>query len=143
MSNAETEAVKVFIVEDHPAVRKMLGRLIRRSDGLALCGEAGSAEAALEQIPACGAQLVLVDISLPGMDGIELIRVLHDRYPHLLSLAISGHDEGVYAVPALRAGAHGYVMKGEVLKVGEAIRQVRNGEVYASDEVRAKLDRLA
>lgn len=141
MAKAQDD-INVFIVEDHAAVRKMLGRLIRRSDGLALCGEAGSAEAALEQLPSCGPQLVLVDISLPGMDGIELIRVLHERYPHLVLLAISGHDESVYAVPAIRAGARGYVMKGEVLKVAEAIRQVCNGNVYASDEVRAKLEHV-
>lgn len=142
MSNGPTEEIKVFIVEDHDAVRKMLGRLIQRSDGLSLCGQAESAEAALEQLPACDVQLVLVDVSLPGTDGIELIRILHERYPDLLSLAISGHDESVYAIPALRAGARGYVMKGEVLKVAEAIRHVRDGGIYASEEVREKLDHL-
>jgi DNA-binding NarL/FixJ family response regulator len=142
VTEARPRVTCVFIVEDHPAVRKMLRQFIRRTEGLALCAEADSAEAALEQIPASGAQLVLVDVSLPGMDGIELIRILHERYPHLLSLVLSGHDESVYAVPALRAGARGYVMKGEILNLVEAIRHVCNGGIYASHAVRAKLNRL-
>lgn len=140
MSASERELLAVFLVEDHDVMRRMLGKMIRRAPDLALCGEAASAEVALAEILASGAQLVLVDISLPGMDGIELIRILHEQRPQLLTLAVSGHDESVYGVRALRAGARGYVLKGELLKVAEAIRQVRDGGLYASDRVRAGLD---
>lgn len=140
MTNAQTNITSVFIVEDHAAVRRMMGKLIARAPDLSLCGEAASAEAALEQIQACEPHLVLVDISLPGMDGIELIGILHDRYPEILALAVSGHDESVYALPALRAGARGYVMKGAIVKVAEAIHHVRQGGIYATNEVQAQLE---
>lgn len=140
MNGPERSPVRVFIVEDHDAVRRTLGRLITRTADLTLCGEAASAEAALELIPGCVPGLVLVDISLPGMDGLELIGILKERYPELLTLAVSGHDESVYAIPALRAGARGYVMKGKITNVAEAIRHVNDGGIYASDEVRARFD---
>jgi YesN/AraC family two-component response regulator len=77
-------------------VRRLTGKWIQRTPGLSLCGEAASAEAALVQIPDCQSQLVLVDVSLPGMSGIELIRILHEAYPNMLLLALSGHDERMY-----------------------------------------------
>jgi DNA-binding NarL/FixJ family response regulator len=131
----------VFIVENHDVVRRLLATLIARTPDLTLSGQAVSAEEALEQIPLCRPQLVLVDISLPGMDGIQLIRILRERDPELLALAVSGHDESVYALPALRAGARGYVMKGNLVKVAEAIRHVRAGGTYVSERVQAMLDR--
>lgn len=135
----QTETL-VFIVEDHHLVRRMLGKLIQHNPGFTLCGEADSAEAALAQIPDCHPQLVLVDISLPGMNGIELIHILHERYPRILVLALSGHDESVYALSALEAGARGYVMKEKPHKVAEAIHHVRDGGIYVSDKVQALLD---
>jgi DNA-binding NarL/FixJ family response regulator len=139
MSDDEQSTTSVFIVENHDVVRRMLGMLIRRTPDLTLCGEAASAEAALLQIPLCRPDLVLMDISLPGMDGIELIQILHQQCPELLMLAVSGHDDTIYALPALRAGAHGYVMKGELLQVAQAIRHVRHGGIYATDRVQAML----
>lgn len=135
MSDREADRLRIFLVEDHDVMRRTLGKAIRQFADFALCGEAPSAEAALEQLGDSGAQLVLVDVSLPGMDGIELIRILREKYPHLLTLAVSGHDESVYAASALRAGARGYVMKGKLAKVIEAIRHVRAGGVYASEEI--------
>ena len=132
--------ISVFIVEDHKMVRRVMGQLIQRSPDLNLCGEAPSAEAALAQIPACQPQLVLVDISLPGMNGIELIRILHEQYPEMWTLALSAHDESIYASQALRAGARGYVMKEKTENLLEAIRQVRNGDIYLSDKLRTILD---
>jgi DNA-binding NarL/FixJ family response regulator len=140
MSNNDQEITRVFIVEDHDMVRRMLGKLIDRIPELTLCGAAASAEAALAQIPVQNPQLVLVDISLPDMNGIELIRILHERWPEIQTLTLSGHDERLFAIQALRAGARGYVMKGKVEKVVEAIRLVRNGDIYISEAVRASLD---
>lgn len=140
MTDSEAGPLRVFLVEDHDVMRRALGKVIRRIPDLVLCGEAPSAEAALEQVRSSAAQLVVVDISLPGMDGIELIRLLHERDPQLLILAVSGHDESVYGPSALRAGARGYVMKGKLARVMEAIRQVRQSNIYATDEVLARLD---
>jgi DNA-binding NarL/FixJ family response regulator len=138
-SNVQT-ATSVFIIENHDVVRRMLAKLIDRAAGLTLCGESASAEEALLQIADCRPDLALVDISLPGIDGIKLIHILHEQYPHLLMLAVSGHDESIYALPALRAGARGYVMKGHLLNVVDAIRHVRGGDIYVSEKVRALLD---
>ena len=140
MSGGEVGDTRVFLVEDHAVVRRMLSKVIARTDGLVLCGQAETAEEALAHLPGCQADLALVDISLPQMDGIELIGILHERYPSLLTLAVSGHDESLYALPALRAGARGYVMKGKIARVVEAIHHVCNGGLYASDAVRARLD---
>jgi DNA-binding NarL/FixJ family response regulator len=134
------DVTPVFIVEDHKMVRHMISQLIQRSPDFILCGEAASAEAALAQIPDCQPQLVLVDVSLPGMNGIELIRILHDQYPDIWTLALSAHDESFYAGQALSAGARGYVMKEKSETLLEALRQVRNGDIYISDKVQALLD---
>ena len=128
--------IRVFIVEDHPEVLRMVRKLIRRNPELQVCGEATSAEAALRQVDDCAPGVVLIDVSLPGMDGIELIGILHARYPDVLTLAVSGHSERLYAVPALRAGARGFVLKDELVNVVPAIHQVCGGEIYASDWVR-------
>jgi DNA-binding NarL/FixJ family response regulator len=141
MSQPNTlDITDVFIVEDHKMVRHVLGQLIQRAPDLNLCGEAPSAEEALVQIPDCQPQLVLVDVSLPGMNGIDLIRILHEKYPDMLLLALSGHDESVYGAMAIRAGARGYVMKGKIEEAQEAIRRVLNGDIYLSDNMRAILD---
>lgn len=142
MGGSAPDVVNIFLVEDHDRVRRLLGKVIERSSGLTLAGEASTAEAALAQMGLRQPDLVLVDVSLPGMDGIELIRVLKERYPSLPTLAVSGHDESVYAAPALRAGARGYVMKGKLETVVEAIRHVWAGGIYASEAVRARLEDL-
>lgn len=128
-------STRTFIVEDHTVFRQMLGKLVDHISGLTLCGAAATAEAALAQIPDCDPEFVLIDISLPDMNGIELIRILHQQYPNLSLLAISGHEEKVYAVSALKAGARGYVMKGKMEQVKRAIIGVCRGEIYASSEI--------
>ena len=91
---------------------------------LEVCGAVESAEEALAQVFALPVDLMLVDVSLPGMNGIDLVRHLHIRQPDLLCLIVSGHDEGRYAAPAREAGAVGYVMKDSADAVIEAIRNV-------------------
>ena len=119
-------------------VRQLLGKLIEQSPGLTLGGSAASAEEALDLFSNDHRpDLVLVDISLPGMDGIELIGIIAERWPEILSLAVSGHDESLYARAAFKAGARGYVMKGKLVSVREAIRQVADGGRYVSEELGA------
>jgi len=103
---------RVFIVDDHPLVRNALKRLLAQEPSLEVSGEAVSAEDALEQLQCVRPDITLVDFSLPGMDGVELIRRLSRSYPGLRCLMISVHHEQLYIDKALAAGASGYIVKG-------------------------------
>jgi DNA-binding NarL/FixJ family response regulator len=103
---------------------------------LAVCGQAGSAEDALRDIPRLTPDLVLVDITLPGMSGLELIKRLRPKYPKIKLLVISMREEQLYAARVLRAGGDGYVMKQQdPEEIIDAIRDVLAGRIYVSDEV--------
>ncbi len=128
----------IYIVEDHAVMREMLGDMIEYEPGLRLCGTAASAEDALEEVVAVGPDLVLVDLSLPGMSGTELIEALLARRPQLTLLVLSGHSETVYAEQALAAGATGYVLKGDPAAIREGIGRELRGEGYVSERVRRR-----
>jgi DNA-binding NarL/FixJ family response regulator len=100
----------LFLVEDHPVMRDALVFLIDAQPDLTICGVAASAEEALERLPG-GADLVLVDVSLPGMNGLELVRRVSAQWPGLPCVVLSGHSADRYAEPAHAAGAAAYVMK--------------------------------
>lgn len=130
---------KIMIVDDHPLVREGIVNLIRTAPDLTVVAEAGSAEKALDAISKSVPDLVLLDIALPDQNGIDLLKNLHAQYPALHVLVLSMHEETVYAERALRAGAHGYIMKHEPsIKVIEAIRCVLRGELFVSPTI-AKL----
>lgn len=118
------------MVEDHVMVRDMVCQLIERTPDLAVCGWSGSAEEALVQFPQCRPQMVLVDLSLPGMDGLALIEHLHVNEPGVRTLAVSAYMERKYVVRAREAGARGYIMKDELIRVVDAIRAVYAGGVF-------------
>ena len=129
---------RIFIVDDHPLLREGLARLINDQSDLMVCGEAETPAAALAAAHTARADLAVVDISLKDQSGLELIKDFKVRFPRLLVLALSVHDESVYAERALRAGARGYVMKREASeKVLEAIRSVLCGSVYVSGNIAA------
>ncbi len=134
----------VLIVDDHPIVRRGIAQLIDREDDMGVCCEAGDADQALEAIAKnndfCNIDIALVDMSLPGISGIELVKILRSRFPEIQILVISMHDETLYAERALRAGAKGYIMKQEATeKVLIAIRHILSGEIYVSDKMRSKI----
>lgn len=134
---------KILLVDDHPLVREGIATLIRATPDLRLSAEAGSAAEALQAIQDEMPDLVLLDISLPGTSGIELLKDLHARFPRLLVLVLSMHEESVYAERALRAGAQGYIMKQEAgAKVIEAVRCVLRGELYVSASLAARMVKL-
>jgi DNA-binding NarL/FixJ family response regulator len=123
-------------VDDHPIVRQGLALFIEREPDLTVCGEAEDATSALQAIRDAGPDFVILDISLNGPDGLELLKTLRVRYPSLPALVLSMHDESVYAERALRAGANGYIMKQEAAdKVITAIRHILGGDVYLSDRL--------
>jgi len=127
---------KVLLVDDHPIVRKGLVELINRARDLEVCADVGNAHQAMKAIRLLKPDLAIVDLSLPGKGGVELIKDIRTEYPQLFILVMSMHDESLYASRALRAGANGYIMKEEneemILK---AVRQVLNGEGYVSDKM--------
>jgi DNA-binding NarL/FixJ family response regulator len=135
-----TSKFKIFLVDDHPILRQGLALLINREPDLAVSGEADGAASALQAIRNAMPDFVILDISLNGPDGLELLKTLRGNYPNLPVLILSMHDESVYAERALRAGANGYIMKQEATeKVLTAIRQVLRGEVYLSDHLTKRM----
>lgn len=135
-SQKQKQKHKIFIVDDHPIVRKGLTQLINQENDLVVCGEAESAHGALEVLKKIKPDLAIVDISLQGVDGIELIKTMKIRYNGLPVLVVSMHDESIFAERALRAGARGYIMKQEAIeRMMEAIRRVLKGDLYISERV--------
>src|ERR1700745_50373 len=134
------DAKRIVVVDDHPLFRRGLEQLIASHRGFAVCAEAADAAAAVEVIRRVGADLAIVDLSLPGANGIELIKNVRAEFPKLPILVLSMHDESLYAVRALRAGADGYVMKHEAMaNVIHAIREVFNGRPYLSPAMAAQV----
>src|ERR1700678_4550205 len=130
----------VFVVDDHPLLRQGLALLINREQDLMVCGEAEEAQTAMTEIAAKRPDILIVDISLNGPDGIDLLKNLRTLYPSLPVLILSMHDEAIYAERALRARANGYIMKQEATeKVLIAVRRILNGEVYLSDRMANKM----
>lgn len=130
---------RVFIVDDHPMMRLGLGQFLTQDGDLCICGEAPDAAAALKGIERIRPDLVLLDITLEGRSGLDLLRDLRLRFPGIPVLVHSMHDEMIYAERALAAGARGYLMKQETgEKVRVAVRQVLNGQTYLSDRLRAR-----
>ena len=141
MSIEEQAKASVILVDDHPIVRDGLHQMIERDPGLWVCGEAGSAEEALSLISAAKPDLVTVDVFLDGVNGIELTKILTDKYPGIRILILSMHDESLYAERALRAGAMGYVMKQAPSRtILSAIHMVLQGQRYVSTALREILE---
>ena len=131
---------RVLLVDDHAVVRFGIAQLINQQSDLVVCGEEEDANKALSAIGRLKPGLVIADISLKDSSGLELMRNIKAQYPGLPVLVVSAHDESVYAEIAFRAGALGYLMKGEALeKIVSAVRRVLGGNVYVSDTLTAKM----
>ena len=131
---------QIMIVDDHPLMRKGLVLSLSAESDVEVCAQASSAEEAMTLVESENPDLAIVDISLPGMSGLELVKHLHAIRPELYTLVVSRHDESLYAERAIRAGARGYIMKheaGDVLM--KAVRRVLSGGIYVSDEINEKL----
>ena len=129
-----------MIVDDHPMMREGLAQLLDHESDLQACGQADSAGQALNAVNAAAPDLVLLDISLPDRNGLELIKDLHTLHPQLPILVVSMHDEAIYAERVLRAGGRGYIMKQEGgRKLMQAVRQVLSGQVYVSEKMSARI----
>lgn len=124
---------KVLIVEDHPMFRTMLAQLISQEPGMEVCGEVDNITDAMDLIEQSLPDMAVVDITLHGSSGLELIKNLKARRIHLPVLVLSMHAEALYAERVLRAGAKGYISKLEPpAEVMAAIRKVMDGGIHVS-----------
>ena len=131
---------RVFLIDDHPMTRRGLSEMINHERDLTVCGEAEDAIRGLEAVGASQPDLVLVDLTLPRKSGLTLIKEIRVQHPSVFILALSMHDETIYAERVLRSGAQGYIMKNVGgAKLLKAIRQVLNGGIYVSDRVSSKI----
>jgi len=137
-------AKRILLVDDHPMVRERLTEVILREPDLAVCGEAEDRIQAMEKIAATRPHLVIVDLTLKGSHGMELIKDIRIQYPELAILVVSMHDEMLYAERVIRAGARGYITKQEATrKIMLAIRTVLKGDVYLSERMAAQIAMVA
>jgi DNA-binding NarL/FixJ family response regulator len=131
---------KILVVDDHPITRHGLVQLLNCEPDLAVCGEADSAQKALALMKPLQPDLVLSDITMTGKSGLDLVKEMQSLHPEVPVLALSMHDETIYAERVLRAGGRGYLMKSaggaELLK---AVRRVLRGEIYVSKELSTKI----
>jgi len=133
---SQTKKCRVLLVDDHPIVRQGLALLIDREIDLSVCGEAEGAHSAFHAIETLRPDIVVLDISLSGPDGLDVLKEIRIKTGSLPVLILSMHDESIYAERAMRAGANGYIMKQEATeKVLVAIRRILQGDVYLSDRL--------
>jgi DNA-binding NarL/FixJ family response regulator len=127
----------IFLVEDHAIFAQAIRRLLHEKGHLDVVAVARSAEDALEKIPALEVDLVLVDVSLPQRSGISLVLLLHQQYPTLPCVMLSGHMSPHYVRSSLEAGARGYLIKDRAEGILIGIQRVLEGEIYVSEELRS------
>ena len=125
---------KIFVIDDHPIIQQGLAQLFGAETNLQLCGDVVGVKEALENVRKLQPDLVVLDLYLDGLKGLELIKDLRAFFPNLPVLVFSMHDELVYAERALRAGARGYVMKmAPAAQILDAVHRLLRGEVYVSE----------
>jgi DNA-binding NarL/FixJ family response regulator len=130
----------ILLVDDHPIVLEGLKQLIEQQSDLMVCGALADGRVTLQTVDRLRPDLAIIDISLKTVNGLDVIKALKAQHPDLPVLALSMHDETLYAERALRAGANGYVMKQEATKnLLTAVRQLLGGGLYLSDHMTAKL----
>jgi DNA-binding NarL/FixJ family response regulator len=135
-----TKPLTFLVVDDHPIFRQGLVALIRSDARYEVCAEAGTAAETLTALEQAVPDIALIDISLVGQNGLDLVKTLKAAHPEILVLIISMHDEVIYAERALKAGARGYVMKQEAASVMlDAIKTVLSGKIYVSATMRDRL----
>ncbi|WP_138429866.1 response regulator [Fodinibius saliphilus] len=137
---SDTYKKRIIVVDDHPMMRKGLTQTLNNEHGYEVVGQFEQAENVLEEFEELNPDMAIVDISLPRMSGLELVKHLISLDTSLKILVLSRHEETLYAERVLRAGAKGYVMKqeaGEVLV--KATKKIMNGGIYVSENVNEKL----
>jgi two-component system invasion response regulator UvrY len=136
--------VRIVLVDDHAVVRAGYRRFLEQEPGYSVIAEAASGEEAYALLQRIAPDIVLLDLSMPGLGGLSSLRRFKLRWPLLPVLVFSMHDTVAFATHALRAGANGYVTKGsDPQLMVAAVRSVLDGEVALSPDIRQRLDRVA
>ena len=136
----EAAVKRILLVDDHPIMRHGLAQLLRAEEGLDVCGESGSAKDGLQAVGGLRPDLVIIDLTLPDKNGLELLKDIHALHPGTLCLVLSMHEESLYAERALRAGARGYMMKESAAdNLVAAVRKVLGGGIYVSDTMASRM----
>jgi DNA-binding NarL/FixJ family response regulator len=131
---------RVVVADDHAIVREGLKRILEGQEGIDVVGEATNGHEVLDRVRAGGFDLLLLDLSMPGKSGIELIKQVKDECPKLPILVLTMHEEDQYAVRAIRAGASGYLTKeSATAQLVSAIRRIADGRLYISPNVAEQL----
>src|SRR5262245_23196587 len=149
MANSEespkANCTRIMLVDDHPIVREGLAESINREPDLLVCAQAEDHQEALKAFESSKPDLVVIDLMLKSSSGLELIKDIHTRWPRLLILVVSMHDETLYAERVLRAGAQGYITKQQATRdILLAIRRVLSGGIYLNERTASSvLARLA
>jgi|SRR5690349_20253872 len=125
----------VMLVEDHPIFAQVLHRFLQERGHLEVVSVARTAEEAIDLIPDLELDLIVIDVSLPMRSGISLVVLLHEKYPDLPCVMLSGHRSSQYARRSIDAGARGYLIKDRAEGILEGIQHVLDGEVYVSEEI--------
>ena len=134
---------RILVVDDHPMVRERLAEAINRERDLKVCGEAEDNRHAMDLIANVKPDMAVIDLSLKGSYGLELLKDIRARHPTVLVLVLSMHEESLFAERAIRAGARGYITKQEATKkIIQAIRRVLGGEFYLGEKTALQLASL-
>jgi DNA-binding NarL/FixJ family response regulator len=124
-----------MLVEDHPIFAQVLHRFLQERGHLEVVSVARTAEEAIDLIPDLELDLIVIDVSLPMRSGISLVVLLHEKYPDLPCVMLSGHRSSQYARRSIDAGARGYLIKDRADGILEGIQHVLDGEIYVSEEI--------
>lgn len=126
---------RLLLIEDHPIFADALSQALRERGNITSVHVFDSAEKAMEAMPGLNIDLILVDVSLPKMSGIEFVSLVHKSQPEIPCLVISGHVSRRYALRSVEAGARGYAIKDSVSGIIEGIHHILNGEIYMSKDI--------
>lgn len=131
---------KILIVDDHPILRMGMRELLNQEEGFVVCGVAENISSARKAICEHAPDLAIIDISLGGDNGLDLVKEMSERHRHVAVLVLSMHDESVWAERAIRAGARGYIMKKEAAEsIVQAVKNIMSGKVHVSEAIMAQL----
>jgi len=130
-------SISILLVEDHAGFAMALLNMLNQNPNLEITAIAESGENAMERLRDSKFDLVLVDYSLPEMSGINLVKMMHEKFPETPCVMLSGHLSPQYAQRALEAGARGYLIKDNPVGILDGIQHVLRGEIYISEELRS------
>jgi DNA-binding NarL/FixJ family response regulator len=137
---AQPRTIRIVIVDDHPIVRRGIAAMLNQESDMQVCAEADSYHAGIDAIREHHPDLAIIDLTLPDIGGLELVKQVRAIDPELLMLVLSMHDESLYAERVLRAGARGYIMKQEGTdKLIGAVRAVMRGDIYVSEKMASRM----